>query len=115
MVSARLREVLVAGAGMGDLTGPDVRIGRAEHPVCGDQVQLCVRRAGDRIVEVTWRAAGCPASMAIAALAARVFANVAFDAADATLRAAITAHGGLAPHERHAEAMVLRALAAAVS
>lgn len=114
MVGARLREVLLAGAGMGDLAGDGVRLGRAEHPVCGDTVQLAVRRDGDRIVEVKWRAAGCPASMAVAALAASTLANVPVAAAADTLRSAIAAHGGLAAHERHAEAMVLRALAAAV-
>lgn len=110
MVSARLREVLVAGERMGDLEGPDVRVGHAEHPVCGDRVQLSVRRAGDRIVEVKWRAAGCPASMAVAALAARVLVDVAIGEAVAVLRAAIVEYGGLAPHEKHAESMVLRAL-----
>ena len=114
MVAARLRELLIAGAGMGDLEGPDVRVGRAEHPVCGDSVQLSVRRAGDRIVEVKWRAAGCPASMATAALAAAALVNVPAAAAPVILREAIAAHGGLAAHERHAEGMVLRALAAAV-
>lgn len=110
----RLRELLVAGAGMGELEGPDVRVGRAEHPVCGDQVQLCVRRVGDRIVEMKWRAAGCPASMAVAALAAVALRDVPKGDAEAALRAAIASHGGLAAQERHAEAMVLRALAAAV-
>lgn len=109
----RLREVLLAAAGMGDLTGPGVGSGHAEHPVCGDQVQLSVRRSDGRIAEVRWRASGCPASMAVAALAARVLVDVLAADAPTVLRTAIGEHGGLLPHERHAEALVLRALTAA--
>jgi NifU-like protein involved in Fe-S cluster formation len=114
MVGVRLREVLVAGELAGECSGPDVSNGAAEHPVCGDQVQLSLRRSGDVIVEARWRAAGCPASVAVAALAARVLAGVPVAEAAAVLRAAIVAHGGLAAHEGHAEAMALRALAAAI-
>lgn len=114
MVQGRLREVLERGAGVGVFDEPDARVGRAEHPVCGDRVQLSVRLTGDRVLGVRWQAAGCPASMALAALAAEALVDVAVDELDATLRAAIAAHGGLARAEHHAEAMVLRALHAAV-
>jgi NifU-like protein involved in Fe-S cluster formation len=113
VVSERLRLVLEHGRGVGDCSGDDVRSGSAEHPVCGDRVQLSLRLAGGVITELRWRAAGCPASMAVAALAAQELAGVAPDAAPAALRAAIAAHGGLGAHERHAEGMVLRALAQA--
>jgi NifU-like protein involved in Fe-S cluster formation len=113
MVGPALRELLVAGALAGECTGDGVVAGQAEHPVCGDRVQLSLRLAHGTIAEARWRAAGCPASVAVAALAAKVLAGVPIADAPSVLRAAIAAHGGLAAHERHAEAMVLRALAAA--
>jgi len=51
--------------------------------------------------------------VAVAATAAKVLTGVRVDEAAAVLRAAIASHGGLAAHEGHAEAMALRALAAA--
>lgn len=110
----RLRALLLAGEGMGELAGAGVTAGRAEHPICGDVVELSVHRLADRIAAVRWRATACPASMAVAALAARVLADVPVAEAPAALQAAIAAHGGLAAHERHAEGLLLRALAAAL-
>jgi NifU-like protein involved in Fe-S cluster formation len=73
-----------------------------------------VRQEHGTIRAVRWRAAGCPASMAVAALCAKVLVDVPVATAAAVLRSAIAAHGGLAAHERHAEGLALRALAAAV-
>lgn len=115
MVSTGLREVMLRAPGAGQLTGAGVQHGSAEHPVCGDQIELSVRLAGDRLGELRWLARGCPASMAVAALAGEVLAGVAVAEAPAALRAALQAHGGLAAHERHAEGLLLRALAAAVA
>ena len=114
MVAEPLRSVLQRGAGVGECAGAGARRGSAEHAVCGDQVQLSLRVDGEVIAELRWRAAGCPASMAVAALCAATLPGVAVAAAPARLQAAIAAHGGLAAHERHAEALVLRALAAAL-
>lgn len=114
MVAPRLRDVLTAGRHAGELAGPGVGAGRADHPVCGDEVELFVRVEAGVVREVRWRAAGCPASMAVAALAAQVLPGAPVAAAAERLRAAIPAHGGLAASERHAEALALRALAAAL-
>ena len=113
-MQSSLRQVLLAAEGVGELTGPGTAQGMADHPVCGDRVQLSVRYEDGTIREVRWRAAGCPASMAVAALCAKALVDVPVAGAAAALRAAIAAHGGLDVHERHAEGMVLRALAAAV-
>jgi nitrogen fixation protein NifU and related proteins len=114
MVGPRLRELLRAGEGAGDCTGAGVVIGSAEHPACGDIVQLSVRRENGLIHEVRWRAQACPATVAVAALAANVLREVPEATAARVVEAAIAADGGLAAHERHAAAIVLRALAAAV-
>lgn len=113
MVGTGLRELLLRGEGVGACDDPAARTGSAEHPVCGDVVQLSVCCRGERIEQVRWRANGCPASMAVAALAAKVLVAVPRADVPRLLRDAIAAHGGLAAHERHAEAMVLKALAAA--
>ena len=66
MVGAGLRALLLRGEGVGELEGG--ALGCAEHPVCGDRMELSVRVQGGRVQAVRWRASGCPASMAMAAL-----------------------------------------------
>lgn len=110
MVTEALKAVLERGFGVGELTGEDVGSGFAEHPICGDRVQLSVQHAGGVVHAVRWRADGCPASMAIAALAAEVLVDVPTTNMAAVLHQAIATHGGLARHEHHAEKMVVRAL-----
>jgi NifU-like protein involved in Fe-S cluster formation len=113
MVGPKLRAVLLASVGAGALTGDDVRTGSAEHPVCGDRTEVDVRLVDGRIAELRWRASGCPATQAVAATAAQaVIGSRPCDAA-VSLRAQLVALGDLASYERHAEAMFLRALAAA--
>jgi nitrogen fixation NifU-like protein len=102
-----------AGVGVGDLAGPGVVRGEAEHPVCGDRLEFSLRLDGGIVRDLRWRAAGCPATTAVAALAAVTLPGTPAAAAAATLRRALADHGGLAAAERHAEGMALRALAAA--
>lgn len=113
MVSERLRDVMLAADGAGALAGDDVRHGAATHPVCGDEVELFVRLDGRAIRDLGWLAAGCPATMAVTALARSALVGAPIDDAEARLHAAITELGGLARQERHAAAIVLRALAMA--
>ncbi|MCR9248455.1 MAG: iron-sulfur cluster assembly scaffold protein [bacterium] len=113
MVRGRLREVMLAAVGAGDLEGDDVCRGSSSHPVCGDHVEISLRMQGDDVIDLRWRAAGCPATMAVTALAAGALPGHAIDECPAILAKAIADHDGLARHERHAEALVLRALTAA--
>jgi NifU-like protein involved in Fe-S cluster formation len=110
MVSPRLRALLLQNEGAGALAGAGVRTGQSEHPVCGDQVEVDVRVAGGVIEALRWRARGCPATQAVAAAAAGALLGCALDAAPQALRARLAELGDLAAHERHAEAMFLRAL-----
>ncbi len=110
-----LRELLLRGDGAGELQGPDVLIGRAEHPSCGDEVILHVQLQNGLVRELRWQAAACPAATAIAALAAKVLPGTEAATCAARLRQQLGQHGGLAAHERHAEAVVLRALDAAIT
>jgi NifU-like protein involved in Fe-S cluster formation len=115
MVSPQLRALIAAASGAGALEGPAVGRGRGEHPVCGDAVEVDVRLQAGTIAELRWRAQGCPACFAVAAVAADVLPGAAPAAAADRLRAGLAERGDLAAVERHAEAMFLRALSAAVA
>lgn len=110
MVAESLRERARRGTGAGECEGPDVVRGAAEHPVCGDRLELSLRVRDGVVHELRWRAVGCPALFAVAALSAEVLAEVPVAELVTRLREALHAHGGLAVHERHAEAMLGRAL-----
>lgn len=112
-MSAALRSLLQRAPGAGDLAGADVRIGRAEHPVCGDEVEVSIRVQAGCITELAWRARGCPASVAVAAAAHEALRDVELSAAGAKLAAHVDALGGLGQAERHALNLVLTALAQA--
>ncbi len=109
-----LRQRLLAADGAGALTGDDVLRGRATHPVCGDEIELDVRLDTGCIDDLAWRASGCPACMAVVAVArAAVRGHPPVDAG-ARLRQRLQRLGGLAPHERHAERLWNAALASAL-
>ena len=110
MVSPALRELMVRAPGAGTLAGEGVHTGSAEHPVCGDLVEIDVRLAGDRIEALRWRAQGCPASHAVAAVAGESLPGTPLAQAAAVLRRALAQLGDLGPTERHAERLVLTAL-----
>ncbi len=115
MVAPQLRALATAAVGAGQLTGAGVGCGRSEHPVCGDEVEVDVQLAGDRIAALRWRAHGCPATVAVAAVAATVLVDGAVADVAGLLRLGLFARGDLAAAERHAEALFLRALHAAVA
>jgi nitrogen fixation NifU-like protein len=51
----------------GDLANPD-RFAAYANPLCGDRLQLSVRLAGDRVVEVKFNGSGCAISQASASM-----------------------------------------------
>jgi NifU-like protein involved in Fe-S cluster formation len=114
MVGAALRSVMLAAEGAGELTAPGVGVGAAEHPVCGDQVEVFVQLRDGVIDDLRWRASGCPASMAVAAAARPALCGLAPAAAAPALRQRLAQLGDLSLHERHAERLFLSALQRAV-
>lgn len=104
---------MTAAEGAGEIQGAGVRRGRAEHPVCGDVVQIDVRVDDGVITDVAWRASGCPACVAVAAAVPVAWRGAPFQHAPERLAARLQELGGLAVHERHAERLVLDALARA--
>lgn len=111
-MNAALAALLRAAPGAGELAGDDVRVARAEHPVCGDEVELFVRLAGGAVTEFAWRARGCPACVAVAAAAHGAVVGARLEDAPARLAARVAALGGLSPAEQHALKLIGEALAA---
>lgn len=106
VVSPDLRRAAEQALGAGRLD--DAASGRAEHPICGDELAVDVRVRDGQIEALAWRARGCPATLAVAGCLhdAWVGARVADAASALTQRLG----GGLAVHEQHAKALALRAL-----
>jgi NifU-like protein involved in Fe-S cluster formation len=115
MVSEALRRLALAADGAGELAGADVRSASREHPVCGDVVTLFVRVRDGRFDDVRWLAHGCPATMAAAAAARGAWLGAAPAEAATRLRARLAQLGDLAAAERHAERLLLDALAQALA
>jgi nitrogen fixation protein NifU and related proteins len=109
MVTKSLRDVMLAAEGAGQLTGDDVSTGSAAHPVCGDRIELDCRLVDGVIVDLAWRAAGCPATMAVAAVTPGAWIGQPEAAAEDRLRQRLHELGGLAATESHALSMLLRA------
>lgn len=130
MVSDALRQVMLAADGAGELavqsasqhsgqnsspeSGEEVLTGRAEHPVCGDLIEVDLRVADGLITDLAWRAEGCPATMAVAAAARRALQGHPLVGAGARLRRRVQDLGGLAKTEQHAIALFERALSQVV-
>lgn len=114
MAGEALRRLAIEAPGAGALEGPDVRCGSASHPVCGDQLEVTVRVHEGRIEAMRWRASACPATLAVAAAAVDAVRGADPAALPGVIRARLAALGDLAPHERHAEQLVLRALRSAL-
>ena len=114
-MSDALRQVMLAAEGCGELAGEGVRSGRAEHPICGDVVEVQVRLQGGQVEDLAWRASGCVACMAVAAASWQALRGGVAPQAAARLRDHLDRLGGLKPFERHAESLVLRAFEQAVS
>lgn len=115
MVAPPLRAVMLAAEGVGRLEGDAVRSGRAEHPVCGDVVEVDLSLADGRVAELRWRASGCPATTAVCAAAPGALRGLAPADLAAALARRLGQLGGLAPHERHAERLFLDAVRSALA
>lgn len=120
MVSPQLRALAAAAPGAGRIDGAasataSLCSGRGEHPVCGDEVEVDLAVDGGRVVDLRWRAKGCPATYAVAAAAHAALVGKQVVDATSCLRAELARLGDLGPSERHAEAMFCRAVAQAIA
>lgn len=101
-MSEALRALLQQAPGAGELSGPDVRVGSASHPVCGDEVEVFLRVQRDTVTDFAWRARGCPACVAVAAAAKQALVGARLADASARLAQHVQGLGGLGTTERHA-------------
>ncbi|MGE0142139.1 MAG: iron-sulfur cluster assembly scaffold protein [Planctomycetota bacterium] len=109
-MSDALRAAARAAVGAGRLSGPGVLSGSAEHAICGDELHLELTLVDDRIDALAWQARGCPATMAIAGCVHEAFVGTTLAECRSRLTNLVNARGGLAPHERHAFDLAMRAL-----
>ena len=114
-MKAALREVMLRGEGAGELVGAEVCTGDAEHPVCGDVVEVDCRLSEGRILELAWRAQGCPATLAVAASAQKALLGRHTRDAPGLLAGRLQQLGGLDPEEHHAQRLFLLALSRAAA
>ena len=113
-MSDALRAASRAADGAGRLTGDRVRSGRAEHPVCGDELEVDVLLGDGRIEDLAWRAHGCPATLAVAACLRPACLGTTPAEVPARIASRVAELGGLATHERHALDLGARAVAMAI-
>lgn len=118
-MSPALREAIREGDGVGrlepDAVGMPVGTGRGAHPVCGDEIEVDVRLADGRVADLAFRARGCPATLAVAAVLRRALHGSDPRLAPERLGRCLQSLGGLARHERHAERIALEAFGGAVA
>jgi len=113
-VKNALREVMIAAEGAGELTGEGIGEGDAEHPICGDRIRVYCRVVDGVIDDLSWKASGCPATMAVAAASPLALFGVPVDEAPERLHRRLQSLGGLGAHEGHAEKLFLEALTRAL-
>ncbi len=90
--------------------------GEGENAVCGDWVRLELDARRPEALGVRLSVRGCSATIAVASLVAREADGAALEQVRTLDVAALVEHrGGLAPVQRHAVAVVERALAGALA
>lgn len=85
------------------------------NPVCGDRLRLMLRVSGGRVEAARFLAYGCPPTLACgSALAELVEGMTTEEAARLTRQELIDAVGGLPARKRHAAALAIETLRAAL-
>lgn len=97
------------------LEAPDVEVS-AENPVCGDELTLGLRLAGDRIEALGFRARGCSGSIAAASVLCELAQGQTLSEAAKLDRATVDAAlGGLPQLKRHGADLAVDALRRALA
>lgn len=107
-----LRKLVTAPLGAGGLDRP-THAAEGENPACGDKLRFEARCSERRIEDLAFRASACPACMAVASLAVRVYSGREQPAGPRldVLREEVERLGGLSRFEQHALALVEEVLA----
>lgn len=89
----------------GEIADADVRA-FVGNPVCGDQILLTARIAGDTVTDIAFQAFGCAPSLAVASVLTATIKNARLDDIEALDdRRVEELAGGLAPDQRHVAAL----------
>jgi len=114
MYSAQLLDHFQNPRNPGEVTAPDASV-RLENPACGDILQLTMKIAAGRIIEIRFRAKGCVPAMACGSLLTVLLQGKTTDEARRLSREDIVqAIGGLPEASAHASALAIDALGAAL-
>ncbi|MGI8653885.1 MAG: iron-sulfur cluster assembly scaffold protein [Pyrinomonadaceae bacterium] len=85
------------------------------NPICGDQLQLALRIRDGRIEAARFLAYGCPPTLACGSVLAEMIEGMMVeDAAQISRQKLIEAIGGLPARKRHAAALAIETLHAAL-
>lgn len=99
----------------GELPAPSASA-QLENPVCGDVLQLTLKIANGAITEARFRAKGCVASIACGSLLTEMILNQSVGYAKSLEREELSARlGGLNPESKHAAALAVDTLRAALA
>ena len=112
--SETLKDHLANPRNAGTLAGADAEAEQS-NPVCGDRLRLALRTGGGRVVAARFLAYGCPPTLACgSALAELVEGMTLAEAALVTRERVEEAVGGLPARKRHAAALAVETLRAAL-
>ena len=101
---------------VGTLEGDDVAIGRVGNPVCGDLMEMYLRIADDRIVDIRFQTFGCGSAVATSSMTTELVKGLTLDEAmDVTRSDVADALGGLPPIKMHCSNLAADALHAAIN
>ena len=98
----------------GELTDANV-VAEETNPVCGDRLRLSLRIRDDRIEATRFLAYGCPATLACGSVLAEMLEGMSIvEAMKLTRNQLAEMLGGLSPQKRHAAALAIETLRAAI-
>ena len=114
MYSAKLLDHFEHPRNVGEIVDADASA-RVENPACGDIMQLTLKLAAGRIIQVRYRTRGCVASIACGSALTEMLIGLTPAEASTLKREAIVAAVGELPNESiHASHLAVDALQAAL-
>jgi nitrogen fixation protein NifU and related proteins len=115
MPSERLLDHFRNPRNVGDLAEPALRI-EVVNPACGDILRLSATVEGGRVLEVRYKARGCPASIAAgSALTELIQGRTESELQAISAQEVEAAVGGLEPASKHAAQLCVDAVSALVA
>lgn len=112
--SVIFKDHLANPRGVGEMPDADV-VAEQTNPVCGDRLRLSLRFRGNIIEKARFLAYGCAPTLACGSLLTQLLEGISRDQAAQLTRQDITRElGGLPTRKRHAAALAIETLRAAL-